>query len=132
MYKQNQGETMKNVVIFSVYQNNQVEDHNYLNTVKARGQLNESGVEYQNCLGVYNKKAELSMILEIDYTDLAEMISSEYKQESVLIVEDDGRASLKFLNSNKVEYIGVFTQVEMSEAVKQDYTKVAGKYFICK
>lgn len=124
---------MRNVTIFSVYQNDQVESHNYLNTVKTRVELSENDIDYLNCVGVYKGNVELSMIVEIDYTDLVEMIASEYKQESILIIESDGRASLKMLSSKEVIYLGVFTEVLVDEAMKnKSYTKIGQKYYICK
>lgn len=59
-------------------------------------------------------------------------LARELEQDSVLLVDNLGRATLDFLNGSMVQ-LGRFTEVSKEVAqAEEHYTYISGTYYICK
>lgn len=61
----------------------------------------------------------------------AKAIADLYEQESILLVDSDKRAHLKYLVAGANErYLGQWTEVDFEVIGDKPYTKIDGKYFV--
>jgi hypothetical protein len=127
---------MKNKIIFSVFQNGYSIDENYINTIRMEKELKRSKIEFKALQGMYKGIHEESFAIDLKWLNEALALTQRFNQESVLIVDQDGRATLKYLPTNLKPDVnlGYFIQVSESKAKTQDaytYDMDSETYYIC-
>lgn len=123
---------MKNCIIFSVFKN--IGESVNLKTNKIEHDrvlalLTEFGAA--QCLGYYKGNMELSIVLPLNPLNIvmAKNFADKYNQESILVVDELGNASLLY-QSNKRLPLGKMKAIGDHEANRlESYTWFKGEYF---
>jgi len=131
-------------VIFSVFQSRLSKDENLENHEKVLRHLKDFGLRFKVVEGVYRGESELSILVPVinQVFDLAtvEQLAHVYNQHSILFVDSDRNAELKFmvksfdasLNQVKSEKLGKFVATTKGIATQcENYTKDGNNYYIC-
>lgn len=85
----------------------------------------------QGCYKGETEQAYLCPYVGWPPVDKLRNLARQFGQESVLIKDDDG-AYLVFANSDDLQYLGVWTEIDKARALECDaYTEVAGRFFVC-
>ena len=117
----------------------QVENDSATELLNAR--LKELGFICHPVFGCYNGQTEKSFLVNLG-TDarfhgsnvLTIMeLGRKLRQESVLLIDNEEQAVLKYCETNKTEKLGLFQRVTKEDAVaNKAYTHIGDEYFICK
>ena len=131
-------------VIFSVFQSRLSKADNMDNHKKVLKHLENFGFKYKVVEGVYRGESELSILVPVinQVFDLAtvEQLAHIYNQHSILFVDSDRNAELKFmvkafdenLDQVKSEKLGKFIATTKGIATQcENYTKDGNNYYIC-
>ena len=131
-------------VIFSVFQTRLSKDENLENHKKVLRHLKTFGLKFKVVEGVYRGESELSILVPVinQVFDLAtvEQLAHIYNQHSILFVDSDRNAELKFmvkafdenLDQVKTEKLGKFIATTKGVATQcENYTKDGNDYYIC-
>jgi hypothetical protein len=131
-------------VIFSVFQSRLSHRDNMDNHKKVLRHLKDFGLKYKVVEGVYRGESELSILVPVinQVFDLAtvEQLAHIYNQHSILFVDSDRNAELKFmvkafdenLDQVKTEKLGKFIATTKGIATQcENYTKDGNNYYIC-
>ena len=131
-------------VIFSVFQSKLSHQDNMDNHNKVLKHLKDFGLRFKVVEGVYRGESELSILVPVinQVFDLAtvEQLAHVYNQHSILFVDSDRNAELKFmvkpfdasLNQVKSEKLGKFVATTKGIATQcENYTKDGNDYYIC-
>src|SRR5690606_13645215 len=109
-------------------------EENARRTEQLEQDLREAGFEPQRARGMYQGVPEASFLVPIaDATELAEVLQlglEKYEQESVLVVDEERRARLEFLDDFPME-LGRFNPVESVEGLEA-FTEIpegGGRFF---
>ena len=131
-------------VIFSVFQSRLSKADNLENHKKVLRHLKDFGLNYKVVEGVYRGESELSILVPVinQVFDLAtvEQLAHIYNQHSILFVDSDRNAELKFmvkafdenLDQVRSEKLGKFIATTKGIATQcENYTKDGNNYYIC-
>ena len=131
-------------VIFSVFQSRLSKADNLENHKKVLRHLKDFGLKHKVVEGVYSGESELSILVPVinQVFDLAtvEQLAHIYNQHSILFVDSDRNAELKFmvkafdenLDQVKTEKLGKFIATTKGIATQcENYTKDGNNYYIC-
>ena len=131
-------------VIFSVFQSRLSHQDNMDNHKKVLRHLEDFGFKYKVVEGVYRGESELSILVPVinQVFDLAtvEQLAHIYNQHSILFVDSDRNAELKFmvkaydenLDQVRSEKLGKFIATTKGIATQcNSYTKDGNDYYIC-
>ena len=132
-------------VIFSVFQSRLSHRDNMDNHKKVLRHLKDFGLNYKVVEGVYRGESELSILVPVinQVFDLAtvEQLAHVYNQHSILFVDSDRNAELKFMvkpfdsslnELPKSEKLGKFIATTKGVATQcENYTKDGNNYYIC-
>ena len=131
-------------VIFSVFQSRLSHQDNMDNHKKVLRHLKDFGLKHKVVEGVYRGESELSILVPVinQVFDLAtvEQLAHIYNQHSILFVDSDRNAELKFmvkafdenLDQVKSEKLGKFIATTKGIATQcENYTKDGNNYYIC-
>ena len=131
-------------VIFSVFQSRLSKADNMDNHKKVLRHLKDFGLRFKVVEGVYRGESELSILVPVinQVFDLAtvEQLAHIYNQHSILFVDSDRNAELKFmvkafdenLDQVKTEKLGKFIATTKGIATQcENYTKDGNNYYIC-
>ena len=131
-------------VIFSVFQSRLSHQDNMGNHKKVLRHLEDFGFKYKVVEGVYRGESELSILVPVinQVFDLAtvEQLAHIYNQHSILFVDSNRNAELKFmvkafdenLDQVKTEKLGKFIATTKGIATQcENYTKDGNNYYIC-
>ena len=132
-------------VIFSVFQSRLSHQDNLDNHKKTLNHLKAFGLKFKVVEGVYRGESELSILVPVinEVFDLAtiEQIAHIYEQHSILFVDSDRNAELRFMvkpfdaslnELPKSEKLGKFISTTKGIATQCDnYTKDGNNYYIC-
>ena len=132
-------------VIFSVFQSRLSHQDNMDNHKKVLRHLKDFGLRFKVVEGVYRGESELSILVPVinQVFDLAtvEQLAHIYNQHSILFVDSDRNAELKFMvkpfNASlnelpKSEKLGKFIATTKGIATQcENYTKDGNDYYIC-
>jgi hypothetical protein len=131
-------------VIFSVFQSRLSHQDNMDNHKKVLRHLKDFGLRFKVVEGVYRGESELSILVPVinQVFDLAtvEQLAHIYNQHSILFVDSDRNAELKFmvkafdenLDQVKTEKLGKFIATTKGIATQcENYTKDGNNYYIC-
>ena len=131
-------------VIFSVFQTRLSKDENLENHEKVLRHLKDFGLRFKVVEGVYRGESELSILVPVinQVFDLAtvEQLAHIYNQHSILFVDSDRNAELKFmvkafdenLDQVRSEKLGKFIATTKGIATQcENYTKDGNNYYIC-
>ena len=131
-------------VIFSVFQSRLSKADNLENHKKVLNHLKTFGLKFKVVEGVYRGESELSILVPVinQVFDLAtvEQLAHIYNQHSILFVDSDRNAELKFmvkafdenLDQVKTEKLGKFIATTKGVATQcENYTKDGNDYYIC-
>ena len=131
-------------VIFSVFQTRLSKDENLENHEKVLNHLKTFGLRFKVVEGVYRGESELSILVPVinQVFDLStvEQLAHIYNQHSILFVDSDRNAELKFmvkafdenLDQVKTEKLGKFIATTKGVATQcENYTKDGNDYYIC-
>ena len=146
--KSNRGFKMRNkkdaFVIMSVFSHRKSKADNLENHKKTLAHLKAFGLKHKVVEGVYRGEAELSIMIPVinEVFDLStvEQLAHIYDQESILFVDEDRNAELRFmvkafdenLKELKPEKLGKFVATTKGIAEQcNGYTKDGNDYYIC-
>jgi len=132
-------------VIFSAFQSRLSHQDNMDNHKKVLRHLEDFGFKYKVVEGVYRGESELSILVPVinQVFDLAtvEQLAHIYNQHSILFVDSDRNAELKFMvkpfdaslnELPKSEKLGKFIATTKGIATQcENYTKDGNNYYIC-
>ena len=132
-------------VIFSVFQSRHSHRVNMENHKKVLKHLKDFGLRFKVVEGVYRGESELSILVPVinQVFDLAtvEQLAHIYNQHSILFVDSDRNAELKFMvkafdaslnELPKSEKLGKFIATTKGIATQcENYTKDGNNYYIC-
>ena len=132
-------------VIFSVFQSRLSHQDNMDNHNKVLRHLKDFGLKFKVVEGVYRGESELSILVPVinQVFDLAtvEQLAHIYNQHSILFVDSDRNAELKFMvkpfdaslnELPKSEKLGKFIATTKGVATQcENYTKDGNDYYIC-
>ena len=131
-------------VIFSVFQSRLSHRDNMRNHSNVLRHLEDFGLKYKVVEGVYRGESELSILVPVinQVFDLAtvEQLAHIYNQHSILFVDSDRNAELRFmvkafdenLDQVKSEKLGKFIATTKGIATQcENYTKDGNNYYIC-
>ena len=132
-------------VIFSVFQSRLSHQDNLDNHKKTLNHLKAFGLKFKVVEGVYRGESELSILVPVinEVFDLAtiEQLAHIYEQHSILFVDSDRNAELRFMvkpfdaslnELPKSEKLGKFISTTKGIATQCDnYTKDGNNYYIC-
>ena len=132
-------------VIFSVFQSRLSHQDNMDNHKKVLRHLKDFGLRFKVVEGVYRGESELSILVPVinQVFDLAtvEQLAHIYNQHSILFVDSDRNAELKFMVKSfdaslnelpKSEKLGKFIATTKGIATQcNSYTKDGNDYYIC-
>ena len=132
-------------VIFSVFQSKLSHQDNMDNHKKVLRHLKDFGLRFKVVEGVYRGESELSILVPVinQVFDLAtvEQLAHIYNQHSILFVDSDRNAELKFMvkpfdaslnELPKSEKLGKFIATTKGVATQcENYTKDGNNYYIC-
>ena len=132
-------------VIFSVFQTRLSKDENLENHEKVLRHLKDFGLKFKVVEGVYRGESELSILVPVinQVFDLStvEQLAHIYNQHSILFVDSDRNAELKFMvkpfdaslnELPKSEKLGKFIATTKGVATQcENYTKDGNDYYIC-
>ena len=131
-------------VIFSVFQSRLSHQDNMDNHNKVLRHLKDFGLRFKVVEGVYRGESELSILVPVinQVFDLAtvEQLAHIYNQHSILFVDSDRNAELKFmvkafdenLDQVRSEKLGKFVATTKGIATQcENYTKDGNNYYIC-
>ena len=131
-------------VKFSVFQSRLSHQDNMDNHKKVLRHLEDFGFKYKVVEGVYRGESELSILVPVinQVFDLAtvEQLAHIYNQHSILFVDSDRNAELKFmvkafdenLDQVRSEKLGKFIATTKGIATQcENYTKDGNNYYIC-
>ena len=131
-------------VIFSVFQSGLSHQDNMDNHKKVLRHLEDFGFKYKVVEGVYRGESELSILVPVinQVFDLAtvEQLAHIYNQHSILFVDSNRNAELKFmvkafdenLDQVRSEKLGKFIATTKGIATQcENYTKDGNNYYIC-
>ena len=132
-------------VIFSVFQSRLSHQDNMDNHKKVLRHLKDFGLKHKVVEGVYRGESELSILVPVinQVFDLAtvEQLAHIYNQHSILFVDSDRNAELKFMvkpfdaslnELPKSEKLGKFIATTKGIATQcENYTKDGNNYYIC-
>tara|TARA_A100001201_G_scaffold135589_1_gene123984 strand:+ start:33 stop:470 length:438 start_codon:yes stop_codon:yes gene_type:complete len=132
-------------VIFSVFQSKLSHQDNLDNHKKTLNHLKAFGLKFKVVEGVYRGESELSIMVPVinEVFDLAtvEQIAHIYEQHSILFVDSDRNAELRFMvkpfdaslnELPKSEKLGKFISTTKGIATQcENYTKDGENYYIC-
>ena len=132
-------------VIFSVFQSRLSHQDNMDNHKKVLRHLKDFGLRFKVVEGVYRGESELSILVPVinQVFDLAtvEQLAHIYNQHSILFVDSDRNAELKFMvkpfdaslnELPKSEKLGKFIATTKGIATQcENYTKDGNNYYIC-
>ena len=132
-------------VIFSVFQSKLSHQDNMDNHKKVLRHLKDFGLKFKVVEGVYRGESELSILVPVinQVFDLAtvEQLAHIYNQHSILFVDSDRNAELKFMvkpfdaslnELPKSEKLGKFIATTKGVATQcSSYTKDGDNYYIC-
>ena len=119
---------MKNKVFFSVFQGYELDGLNTIETLRRIKKLKPLLVN-----GRYKGTNEDSFCLSLTKLDLVESIAREFNQESILIVDSNGQAFLKYLNTGIRESIGTMVSVTKKQAnALKSWSCINGKFYAVK
>ena len=131
-------------VIFSAFQSRLSHQDNMDNHKKVLRHLEGFGFKYKVVEGVYRGESELSILVPVinQVFDLAtvEQLAHIYNQQSILFVDSDRNAELKFmvkafdenLDQVRSEKLGKFIATTKGIATQcNSYTKDGNDYYIC-
>jgi homospermidine synthase len=127
---------MTNVIIFSVFQSKTDEHSDYKNTGFVQKQFKACNIPFKLVQGVYKGNKELSFIIDLKYQNAAMELARQYNQESVLVVDSIGKATLKYLpmSIESDTSLGYFQETTETIAKSHDaytYDIDTGIYYIC-
>ena len=132
-------------VIFSVFQSRLSKDENLENHKKVLRHLKTFGLRFKVVEGVYRGETELSIMVPVinqvfDYSTV-EQLAHIYDQQSILFVDSDRNAELRFMvkafdaslnELPKSEKLGKFIATTKGIATQcNSYTKDGNDYYIC-
>ena len=132
-------------VIFSVFQSRLSKDENLENHKKVLKHLKTFGLRFKVVEGVYRGESELSILVPVinqvfDYSTV-EQLAHIYEQHSILFVDSDRNAELRFMvkpfdaslnELPKSEKLGKFISTTKGIATQcENYTKDGNDYYIC-
>ena len=132
-------------VIFSVFQTRLSKDENLENHEKVLRHLKDFGLRFKVVEGVYRGESELSILVPVinqvfDFATV-EQLAHIYNQHSILFVDSDRNAELKFMvkpfdaslnELPKSEKLGKFIATTKGVATQcENYTKDGNDYYIC-
>ena len=132
-------------VIFSVFQSRLSKDENLENHKKVLRHLKPFGLRFKVVEGVYRGETELSIMVPVinqvfDYSTV-EQLAHIYNQHSILFVDSDRNAELRFMvkafdaslnELPKSEKLGKFIATTKGIATQcNSYTKDGNDYYIC-
>ena len=132
-------------VIFSVFQTRLSKDENLENHKKVLRHLKTFGLRFKVVEGVYRGETELSIMVPVinqvfDYSTV-EQLAHIYNQHSILFVDSDRNAELRFMvqpfdaslnKQPKSEKLGKIISTTKGIATQcENYTKDGKDYYIC-
>lgn len=120
---------LKRVVLISAELSNLSKETNMSRTVGLEAVLSWKGYKFTKALGSYKGSQETSFVVDAseDIVNNLLEIAKTASQESILVVNEDRKASLLY-PSGKSEFLGEMIHIEPSEAI-DSYTLVNGNYF---
>ena len=79
--------------------------------------MDATGLEYVQCMGSYRGIGERSYMVNIRYMTtgqdlrIVHQLAKLYNQESILIIDSLGKATLRYMADKPDEYVGTFIKV---------------------
>lgn len=125
----------KNAIIFSVYQASLDEGVNFLNSQTVSALMRIQGLPFKEVIGYYKGNKEVSFVCDDFWIGEAKAYALKYNQESVLVIEGDGKTFLEYLplTTNSAEFVGYFREVPKEHAItckSYTYDPATQKYFV--
>lgn len=122
------------LVIFSVDQAGLSEDYNAKSRALALVALKNAGIKVKVVDGCYKGSPEISFVVENTLGNFATVkkIATEYNQESILLRDIQGHATLFDLKTHSPIDLGYLSAVDKDTALKQDawtYDNDTGTYY---
>lgn len=91
------------------------------------------GFEFRKALGCYNGHHETSYIVAVpeDYQlRIIQRRALQYRQESILVIQETGDAVLEYLETGKKVNLGQFREIPATDAQNlQNWTKIGETYY---
>lgn len=107
-------------------------EYNAVATVGLVNGLTRLGVPFTPAIGSYKGRTEKSFLVELgehgDYDEVRDL-AAHYNQESILLVDDQGEASLIYLVGGGVDIIGQWQWAGLDQPETDAWTQLAGQYF---
>ena len=118
---------MKNKIILSAELSSKGERENIWRTEELADCLNELGIDFKRCEGVYKGVSEASFMLDwsADTEEAVKELCSSFDQECYLVTDRNGGALLVY--TDRTEYIGVMRASNVDPGTDA-YTRVGDKY----
>lgn len=119
----------KRVILISAELSSLSKEANHSRTVGLEAILSWKGYKFSKALGSYKGSLETSFVVDAseDIVNNLMDIAKTASQESILVVNEDRKATLLYCNG-KSEVLGEMIHIEPSEAI-DSYTLVNGNYF---
>ncbi len=112
------------ILILSAYQVSETQATNSKNHIVLGNSFKSAGVKFRYCTGVYKGTKEPSFMIDNnpDNLEVAIKIAQQFDQESILQMDNEGKAQLIFLKNRPKKTLG-FINVSNIEP-EGDYTYV--------
>lgn len=120
------------IVIVSCFQSRFTVDQNESEHAYLRGTLDAMKVRYIEVDGKYKGTTEKALVLSFDNLNLARQIALSQKQESILIVNNDGSCELEFTLDGNRQHLGHWVDCDAKTAATLDaytFEPVTQRYF---
>lgn len=121
---------MKNLILLSAELSTLSATENAERSLWLATQLHNSGLTYERCEGCYCGAMETSYALPWDkrHADAALCLGNLFEQESLLFVDEHGRATLGYLREPKIVPLGRLRKLERTTSVS-NYTIYRGTFY---
>jgi molybdopterin-guanine dinucleotide biosynthesis protein A len=93
--------------------------------------LKAAGIPFKEAVGAYKGVKEFSFVVPARFESQVLEIARAFNQESVLFIDSMSNASLQYLDGDKIERIGRFTQVNSPQGLEA-WSMIDGRFYTCK
>lgn len=122
----------KPIIILSAFKTGVTQSNNCKNHLTLGTAFDKAGISYRRCVGVYCGSKEPSFIIDNtpDNLEVALKCAYEFSQESILVMDNEGRGKLVYTKGPKTSKQIGFIKVTDSKP-NGDYTQVndTNEYF---
>ena len=122
---------MKNKLIFSAELSTMSSYQNNRRTMSLIQTINNMNISFIKAIGSYKGSKETSFIVSSKHINIVLDLMNLFSQESILVLDSKGQASLRFADNNVIDLMGRMMQIESNE-LPEAYTIVNNKVFAVK